>query len=99
LAAGELIFYEADLLDEAALLGIFEEHSPDAVVHFAGLKAVGESVADPMRYYRINVGGSLNLIDAMRRTGVHQLVFSSSATVYGDPDRMPLTEDSRLGAT
>ena len=91
-------FVEADTRDRAALDRIFREHAFDAVVHFAGLKSVGESVAEPLRYYENNVFGTMTLIDAMRQRGVRRIVFSSSATVYGMADRMPLTEDSPLGA-
>src|SRR4051812_47728038 len=79
-------FIEADLCDETALAAVFSNHSYDAVVHFAGLKAVGESVAQPLRYYRNNVGGTFNLLSAMQKAGVKKLVFSSSATVYGVPE-------------
>lgn len=74
-----------DVRDAAALRGAFERHTIDAVIHFAGLKAVGEGQADPLRYYDVNVNGSLTLLREMARAGVHALVFSSSATVYGDP--------------
>lgn len=83
---------DADLLDRILTGAKF-----DAVLHFAGLKAVGQSVAEPLRYYEVNVGGSLTLAQAMARAGVFRLVFSSTASVYGDQDRMPLTEDSPLG--
>ncbi len=89
-------FVEADVRDRAALDRAFREHDIDAVVHFAGLKAVGESVADPLRYYANNVEGTLVLVDAMRRRGVRAMVFSSSATVYGTAARMPLQEDAPL---
>ena len=89
-------FVEADVRDPAALDRAFQEHHVDAVVHFAGLKAVGESVADPLRYYANNVEGTLVLVDAMRRHGVRAMVFSSSATVYGTSARMPLQEDAPL---
>ena len=91
-------FVEADIRDRAALDRIFREHAFDAVVHFAGLKSVGESVADPLRYYENNVAGTIVLIEAMRRHDVKRIVFSSSATVYGIAEKMPLTEDSPLGA-
>lgn len=93
--------HDADVLDEEALDRVFGDGAIDAVVHFAALKAVGESVAEPLRYYTTNVGGTLTLLRVMERHGVHRLVFSSSATVYGiygDADDMPLREDVRLGA-
>jgi UDP-glucose 4-epimerase len=90
-------FHHADLRDRAALDRIFEAQPIVAVVHFAGLKAVGESTIDPQRYYENNVSGSLVLLQAMRDHGVTNLVFSSSATVYGVGAKMPLTEDSPLG--
>jgi UDP-glucose 4-epimerase len=91
-------FVKADVRDRAALDGIFAEHAIDAVVHFAGLKSVGESVAEPLRYYENNVAGTTALLDAMSRHDVKRFVFSSSATVYGTADKMPLTEDSPVGA-
>lgn len=102
--AGELAgrmpeFYEADLTDRAALDRIFAAHRIDAVIHFAGLKAVGESVREPLRYYRNNIAGTLALCEAMQAAGVRRLVFSSSATVYGVPARVPITEDFPLSAT
>lgn len=90
-------FYEVDVRDKPALTKIFEAEQPDAVIHFAGLKAVGESVAKPLEYYDNNLNSSLVLLDVMREQGVNQLVFSSSATVYGTPEALPLTEDSRVG--
>lgn len=92
-------FIKADLRDRAALDRIFGEGNFDAVMHFAGLKAVGESVAEPMRYYENNVEGSLALFQAMAKHNVKTLVFSSSATVYGDPQTVPITEDAPLSAT
>ena len=91
-------FIKADIRDRAALERIFGAHAIDAVVHFAGLKSVGESLTEPLRYYENNVAGTTVLIDAMNRHGVKRIVFSSSATVYGMADKMPLTEDSPLGA-
>jgi UDP-glucose 4-epimerase len=88
-----------DLLDEQAVTDLLAETRPDAVVHFAGLKAVGESVAQPERYYRNNVGGTLNLVRAMDAAGCRTIVFSSSATVYGDPASVPIREDFPLTAT
>lgn len=92
-------FYEGDILDSALLQRIFAENSIDAVIHFAGLKAVGESVQKPIEYYRNNVTGSLNLIQEMRKAGVWNFIFSSSSTVYGDPERIPVTEDCKVGGT
>jgi UDP-glucose 4-epimerase len=96
--AADIRFVRADLRDAAALEGAFAG-GIDAVIHFAGLKAVGESVAKPLEYYDNNVAGTLVLLAAMAKHGVDKLVFSSSATVYGDPERLPLTEDHRLRAT
>ena len=89
-------FVEADVTDRTALDAVFAGHKIDAVLHFAGLKAVGESVADPLRYYHNNVHGSLCLLQAMQQAGVKTLVFSSSATVYGDPDAVPVKENAPL---
>jgi UDP-glucose 4-epimerase len=90
-------FVEADVGDADALDGAFRAHPCEAVIHFAGLKSVAESVVEPLRYYRNNIGGTMVLLDAMRRHGVRQIVFSSSATVYGLTNTMPLTEDSPPG--
>lgn len=98
LTGGLIAFVEASLLDRQALDGVFAEHSIDAVIHFAAKKAVGESVAKPLLYYRNNVTGTLVLLEAMRAAGVHRLVFSSSATVYGDPSTVPIREDFPLSA-
>ena len=92
-------FYEADIRDRAVLDRIFEEHPIDAVIHFAGLKAVGESVAKPIEYYDNNLVGTLVLLEAMRDHGVKKLIFSSSATVYGTPEQLPLTETCKVGGT
>ncbi|MFI5402763.1 MAG: UDP-glucose 4-epimerase GalE [Planctomycetota bacterium] len=92
-----LDFGRVDLLDAAALEKVFRAKRFDAVLHFAGLKAVGESGEVPLRYYTNNVAGTLVLLETMKRHGVRNLVFSSSATVYGEPARLPLTEDSPLG--
>lgn len=92
-------FVKADLRDRAAMERIFSSGNFDAVMHFAGLKAVGESVDEPMRYYENNVEGSLALFQAMAKHGVKTLVFSSSATVYGDPATVPIVEDFPLSAT
>jgi UDP-glucose 4-epimerase len=93
------VFERVDIRDGAGLDRIFGEHAIDAVIHFAGLKAVGESVQQPLRYYRNNVEGTLALCEAMSSHGVFDLVFSSSATVYGDPHTVPITEDFPLSAT
>ena len=92
-------FVQADVRDGAALDQVFAQHSIGGVIHFAGLKAVGESVSQPLRYFDHNVGGTLSLLQAMDRANVRRIVFSSSATVYGDPERVPITEDSRLQVT
>ncbi|WP_322015047.1 UDP-glucose 4-epimerase GalE [Paraburkholderia sp. J12] len=92
-------FYEADACDEAALTRIFEQHAITGVIHFAALKAVGESVAKPLEYYRNNLDGLLVVLDVMRRHGVKQFVFSSSATVYGVPEKSPIDETFPLFAT
>lgn len=91
--------YEADIRDRKALDRIFSENKFDFVIHFAGLKAVGESCAKPLEYYDNNIGGTLCLLQAMRDHGVKRIVFSSSATVYGTPERLPLDEDCRVGGT
>lgn len=90
-------FIEADLLDKEALEKIFSEHDFDAVIHFAGLKAVGESVTQPLKYYENNVIGSINLIAAMRQHSVKNIIFSSSATVYGEPGVVCYTEELPTG--
>ncbi|GLS83843.1 UDP-glucose 4-epimerase GalE [Paraferrimonas haliotis] len=92
-------FYQGDVNDRGLLDKIFAEHSIESVIHFAGLKAVGESVSQPLRYYQNNVSGTLVLCQAMAAAGCFNLVFSSSATVYGDPQELPLTEQSPTGAT
>jgi len=99
LSGRDLTFVKADLLDEEAVDGLFTTHSFDAVIHFAGLKAVGESTEVPLTYYRNNVSGTVVLLEAMKRHGVRSLVFSSSATVYGEPASVPITEDFPLSAT
>ena len=90
------IFVKGDIRDRVSLRALFDGYRIDAVIHFAGLKAVGESVARPMHYYENNVVGSLNLFNEMTRAGVKRLVFSSSATVYGDPKTVPIRENSQL---
>jgi UDP-glucose 4-epimerase len=92
-------FVEADIRDRAAIEAVFAADRFDAVIHFAGLKAVGESVAQPLRYYDNNVAGSVVLFESMDKAGVRTLVFSSSATVYGDPASVPIREDFPLHAT
>ncbi len=92
-------FYCADIRDRAAMDKVFEENEIDSVIHFAGLKAVGESCRMPLEYYDNNIGGTLVLLESMRAHGVKKIVFSSSATVYGTPERLPLTEDCRTGGT
>jgi UDP-glucose 4-epimerase len=92
-------FHQLDVRDVPGLERVMATDKPEAVVHFAGLKAVGESVARPVDYYDNNVGGSIALLQAMERQGVGAIVFSSSATVYGDPERLPLTEDHPLRPT
>ncbi len=92
-------FYEADLLDRDAVEKIFTENKIDAVIHFAGLKAVGESVAKPIEYYHNNIGSTLVLCDVMRNHGCKKIVFSSSATVYGSPKSVPISEDFPLSTT
>ena len=88
------------MMDKAAIEKIFDENNIDAVIHFAGLKAVGESVEKPLDYYENNIGGAMTILQAMKRHGVKNFVFSSSATVYGDPETVPCTEDSPAnGAT
>ena len=99
LTGKSLAFHQVDLLDAAALNDVFVTYPVKAVIHFAGLKAVGESVSQPLRYYHNNVTGTLNLCQAMADYDVWKLVFSSSATVYGDPHTVPITEDFPLSAT
>ena len=89
----ELQFMNADILDSSLLNKIFDRFKPEAVIHFAGLKAVGESVVDPMMYYDVNVGGSISLLKAMSKAECNNIVFSSSATVYGDPKYLPYDEE------
>ncbi len=93
------VFLEGDVRDEAFLDSVFAQYDIDSVIHFAGLKAVGESVRKPLEYYDNNVNGSLVLTRCMRKAGVTSLVFSSSATVYGDPQSVPITEQAPTGAT
>ncbi|MBQ4450491.1 MAG: UDP-glucose 4-epimerase GalE [Prevotella sp.] len=93
----EIPFYEADVRDAEALDKIFKENKIDAVIHFAGLKAVGESVEKPLEYYHNNMTGTFVLMDVMRKNGVKNIIFSSSATVYGDPAIIPITEECPKG--
>ena len=93
-AAANLTLYVADVNDREALTRIFDAHRIDRVIHFAGYKAVGESVTKPIEYYSNNIGNTLTLVDVMREHDCKSIIFSSSATVYGDPDSLPLTEES-----
>lgn len=92
-------FYQTDILDRKGLDQVFAENHIDAVIHFAGYKAVGESVEKPLVYYENNISGSINLYQAMKKAGCHTIVFSSSATVYGNPEKCPITEDEKVGGT
>jgi UDP-glucose 4-epimerase len=99
LAGANFSFIEADVRNASALDQIFKEHTIEGDIHFAGLKAVGESVAQPVRYFDNNIGSPLVLLQAMDRAYVRRIVFSSSATVYGDPEQVPITESSKLQVT
>lgn len=99
LTGRDVTFVKADVTDRAALDEVFSEHQIDSVIHFAGLKAVGESVTEPLRYYRTNLLSSMNLLGAMADHDCWDLVFSSSATVYGDPETLPIPENAPTGAT
>jgi UDP-glucose 4-epimerase len=99
LSGQALAFEEADVCDAAAMQRVFAQHRPDAVVHFAALKAVGESAAKPLEYYANNLGGLWTVCQAMLDHGCHRFVFSSSATVYGDPQQLPIPETAPLSAT
>ena len=92
-------FHKVDLLDYDALKDVFSRYEIDSVIHFAGLKAVGESVMIPLNYYHNNITGTLNLLFIMKEFKVKKLVFSSSATVYGDPESVPIKETAKLSAT
>lgn len=92
-------FYQGDVLDRSCLKSIFSSHKIDSVIHFAGLKSVGESVEKPIEYYQNNVIGSIILLEEMLIANVKKLIFSSSATVYGEPEFVPLTENARIGGT
>ena len=91
--AESLMFYQADILDKEALEQVFSENNIDAIIHFAGYKAVGESVKKPLEYYWNNIAGTLVLCDVARKHDVKNIIFSSSATVYGEPEFIPITED------
>jgi UDP-glucose 4-epimerase len=93
------VFFEGDVRDSARLQAVFAEFEPDAVIHFAGLKAVGESVEQPLRYYEWNVAGSITLFQVMAQSNVKMLVFSSSATVYGNPRAVPIDENASVAPT
>lgn len=95
----DITFYKGDILDRTMLKEVFSKHKIDSVIHFAGLKAVGESVEKPLYYYHNNITGTLVLCEVMKEFGVKNIVFSSSATVYGDPEVVPITEESALHAT
>ena len=95
----EINFYELDLCDKEKLKVVFDENKIDAVIHFAGYKAVGESVSKPLMYYRNNIDSTLSLLEVMSEYGVKKIVFSSSATVYGNPEVLPIKEDSKLWTT
>lgn len=99
LAGKEISFYEADVCSKEALRGIFSQHKIDAVIHFAGLKAVGESVSIPLKYYENNLVSTFSLVDVMTEFSCNNLIFSSSATVYGDPASVPIKEDFPLSTT
>ena len=99
LAGKKAIFHKVDIRDKEALSALFKEHDIGSVIHFAGLKAVGESVAKPLLYYQVNIEGTLNLVQCMADAGCFNIVFSSSATVYGDPASVPVTESFPTGAT
>ena len=91
------VFYQKDIRDKQAMEDIFGKEKPDCVIHFAGLKAVGESVQKPLEYYENNINGTLVMLDAMRKNGCKNIIFSSSATVYGDPAFIPITEECPKG--
>lgn len=95
----QVIFYEADIRDVAAMDKVFLSHKIDAVIHFAAFKAVGESCRLPLKYYENNISGTVSLLQVMEKHNVKKIIFSSSATVYGDPERLPLDENCRLSTT
>lgn len=92
-------FYEMDYLNKSELEKVFQENEIESVLNFAGYKAVGESVKKPIEYYINNISGALVLLDVMKKFGCKKFIFSSSATVYGEPERIPLTEDCKTGGT
>ncbi|MCU1562415.1 MAG: UDP-galactose 4-epimerase, partial [Arthrobacter sp.] len=98
LSGSAAVFHRVDLVDEAAVDAVFDEHRIDAVIHFAGLKAVGESVREPLKYYHNNLVGTLTLLRVMDRHDVRSIVFSSSATVYGEHNPIPYIEKMEIGA-
>ena len=95
----DVTFYEGDVCDKELLTKIFSENKIEAVIHFAGLKAVGESVKIPLKYYRNNIDSTLTLCEVMEEFNCYNLIFSSSATVYGNPEKLPITEDMKVGGT
>ena len=97
LTGKDLVFYKGDILDREILKRIFAEQKIDSCIHFAGLKAVGESVQKPWEYYNNNISGTLTLVDEMRRHGCKNIIFSSSSTVYGTPEKVPVTEETPKG--
>ncbi|MCQ2426598.1 MAG: SDR family NAD(P)-dependent oxidoreductase [Lachnospiraceae bacterium] len=97
LVGREVPFYKMDFTDKAAVETLFEKEAIDCVVHFAGLKAVGESVSKPLEYYRNNLDSTLTLLEVMKEHGVKKLIFSSSATVYGQPETCPISEEMPVG--
>lgn len=97
LSGKKVIFYQVDMTNKESLAEVFRKHEFSSVIHFAGLKAVGESVQDPLRYYRINLGIALNLLEVMKEFGVKNIIFSSSATVYGTPHYLPVDEAHPTG--
>jgi UDP-glucose 4-epimerase len=99
LTGGDLVFHELDVRDTDALDAVVVDEQITSVVHFAGLKAVGESNEQPLRYYDVNLGATLSLLSVLQRRGVRNLVFSSSATVYGEPESVPIAETAAVGAT
>ncbi len=98
LTGKKITFYQVDLLDQKALNHVFDQENIDAVIHFAGLKAVGESVSKPVAYYHNNLTGTLHLVDCMNAHNVKNIIFSSSATVYGEPESVPVTETCPKGS-
>ncbi|XP_071487877.1 UDP-glucose 4-epimerase-like [Diadema antillarum] len=97
ITGSQIDFYEVDMADKAGLQSVFDKHTIDHVIHLAGLKAVGESLTIPIDYYRCNIGGTLNIIDVMKHNKCYNIIFSSSATVYGNPDYLPIDEKHSVG--